>query len=252
MMGPPMVDQVIREAIKQCWLALPKQERFSKRSHPLQFVLIGNCLRDYTQKGGPPRGKAARRVMPAPLGGKREENVTSQTISLRSVEIFVNSSLPGKLKNDLRTLKIIKEGDLECCAYHHLRRFLRRDPTWNVFSRKHSLHTGHYIDLVLFRRGYPRIAIELKWDRARISRKDRHSLRRSIRSLRVNRAYFITTLIGAKFYKKIRKTTLEKNRLFEIVIPLPFNGAELTSWKQRRRAFTSRMVRGKARRKVAV
>jgi hypothetical protein len=248
MMGPPMVDQVIREAIEQCWLALPKQERFSKRSHPLQFVLIGNCLRDYTQKGGSPRGKAARRVMPAPLGGKREENVTSQTISLRSVEIFVSSSLPGKLKNDLRTLKIIKEGDLECCAYHHLRRFLRRDPTWNVFSRRHSLHTGYYIDLVLFRRGYPRIAIELKWDRSRISQKDRRSLQRSIRSLRVNRAYFITTLIGAnKPYTKIQKTSVEKNRLFEIVIRLRLNGADLESWKNRRRAFTSKMVRGKAR-----
>jgi len=176
--------------------------------------------------------------------------VTSQTISLRSVEIFLNSSLPGKLKKDLRTLRIIKEGDLECCVYHHLRRFLRRDPTWNVLSRRHSLHTGHYIDLVLFRREYPRIAIELKWNRTRISQKDRQSLLKSIRSLLVNRAYFITTLIGAKGYKTIRKTRLMKNRLFEIVIPLPLNGAELTSWKERRRAFTSRMVRGKAHRKV--
>jgi hypothetical protein len=60
----------------------------------------------------------------------------------------------------------------------------------------------------------------------------------------------MTTLIGARIYKKIRKTTLEKNRLFEVIIPLPLKGAELTSWKDRRRAFTTKMVRGKARKKA--
>jgi hypothetical protein len=146
---------------------------------------------------------------------------------------------------------MIKEADLECCAYHHLRRFLRKDSTWKVFARKHSLHTGHYIDFIIFRRGYPRIAIELKWNRTGISSKDRRSLRRGIKSLRTNRAYFITTLIGARVYRQIKKTTLEKNRLFEIVIPLTLKGVELTSWKLSRRAFTSKMVQGKSHKKIA-
>ena len=84
-----------------------------------------------------------------------------------------------------------------------------------------------------------------------MSVKDRRSLRRAIRSLRVNRAYFMTTLIGAKNYTKIRKVALEKNRLFEIVIPLPFKGSSLKKWKDQRKAFMSRMVRCKGHKKVA-
>jgi hypothetical protein len=80
--------------------------------------------------------------------------MNSQTIGVRKVEIFLTSALPGKLKKDLLALKMIKEADLECCAYHHLRRFLKGDSTWKVFVRKHSLHTGHFIDLIIFRRGY--------------------------------------------------------------------------------------------------
>lgn len=174
----------------------------------------------------------------------------ANVISLRKVESFLTDSLPPKLKRDLRAVRMVKEADLECCAYHHLRRFLRPDRTWDVFVRKHSIHTGHYIDLILFHRGYPSIAIELKWNRAGMSEKDRRSLRRAIQSLRVNRAYFMTTLIGAKNYTKIQKAALEKNRLFEIVIPLPFTGASLKKWKNQRKAFMSRMVRGKGHKKV--
>ena len=171
-------------------------------------------------------------------------------ISLREVEKFVSDSLPRRLKRDLSGLKMIKEADLECCAYHHLRRFLRKDANWDVFVRKHSLHTGHYIDLLLFRKGRPRVAIELKWNRSQLSPKDRRSLRRALRLLRVNKAYFVTTLV-AKSYREIQKTTVEKNRLFEIVIPLSLRGAELTTWKQTRRTFMSRMLRGKAPKKSA-
>ena len=117
--------------------------------------------------------------------------------------------------------------------------------------RKHSIHTGHYIDLILFRRGYPRIAIELKWNRVAMSSKDRRSLRRALRLLRVNKAYFITTLIGARDYTKIRKNRTEKNRLFEIVIPLPLKGKSLTEWKAKRKIFMSRMVKGRSRQKHA-
>jgi hypothetical protein len=182
--------------------------------------------------------------------------VTSQSIGLRGMQTFLSGPLPMKIAKDLRALRIIKEADLECCAFYHLRQFLQKDPTWNVFARKHVPHTDHYVDLILFRRGYPlrreypRIAIELKWNLDRISPKDRHSLNGSIRSLGVHKAYFMTTLVGAKVFNPIRKTRFEKNRLFEIVIRLPLTGHELDDWKQRRRAFMSNMVRGKARKKV--
>lgn len=174
-----------------------------------------------------------------------------QAIGLSRVENYLRESLPRQLKRDLQVLRMVKEADLEACGYYHLRRFLRRDASWSVYIRKHSIHTGHYIDLILFRKGYPRIAIELKWNRVEMSKKDRRSLRRALRLLRVNRAYFITTLIGARGYKKVRKTASEKDRLFEIVISLPLKGIPLQRWKDKRKAFMSRMVKGRARKKRA-
>ena len=179
-----------------------------------------------------------------------EATLTSQKIGLRNVENFVRKDLPRKLKTDLHDLRMVKEADLECCAYYHLRRFLRSDLTWKVFARKHSRHTLYYTDLIIFRKKYPRIAIELKWSEGNISPKDRASLDKSIRSLRVNKAYFITTTAGTEAYQKVEKKPLEKNRLFEIPIDLELRDAELHSWKDRRRVYTSKMNQGKARKKV--
>jgi hypothetical protein len=53
--------------------------------------------------------------------------MTSNRINLRLVEEFVRKSLPQKLESDLRALRIVKEADIECCAYHHLRHFLSKD-----------------------------------------------------------------------------------------------------------------------------
>ena len=178
--------------------------------------------------------------------------MTTQAIGLRRIETYLYDCLPHRLKQDLCALRMVKESDLEACAYHYLRRFLRRDRSWSVYTRKYSIHTSHYIDLLLFRDGYPRIAIELKWNCAAMSRKDRRSLRRALRLLRVNRAYFMTTSIGARAYERIHKNMIEKNRLFEIIIPLPLKGKPLKDWKEKRRVFMSRMERGRARRKGTV
>ena len=178
-----------------------------------------------------------------------------QSIGLRSVENFLGgsarSALPGKLKKDLHDLRMVKEADLECCAYYHLRRFLRRDPTWKVFARKHSVHTYHYIDLLIFRRNHPRIAIELHWNKNRISLKDRKSLSASLKRLGVNKAYFMTTVLGAKSYERVLKTEIEKNRLFEIQSPLGLASDGSASFKKERKVFGSKMKKGKARKKVA-
>ncbi len=174
----------------------------------------------------------------------------SEGIKLRCIEAFIRETLPQQLERDLRVLRMVKEADLEACAYYHLRRLLRRDLNWNVYIRKHSKHTGHYIDILLFKRGYPRIAIELKWNRA-MSSKDRRSLRRALKRLRVNKAYFIATRIGATHYERINKSRNEKNRLFVIDIPLHLNGKALRAWKDKRRSFMSRMVKGRAKSKHA-
>ena len=164
-------------------------------------------------------------------------------IGLQQFESFIREKLPDQLKKDLLKLRMVKEADLECCAYYHINRYLRHDDDWRVLARKHSRHTGHFIDLLIFRKAVPRVAIELKWHRAEISKKDRQSLRRAIKRLRVNRAYFITTLIGAKEFTPIKKAIIEKNRLFEIIIPLTLSAAQLKEWKERRRRYMSRMSR---------
>ncbi len=92
-------------------------------------------------------------------------------ISLAEVEGFVKHTLKGKLQKDLRNLRILKEGDVKCCAYYHLRRILKRDPNWRVFARKFSQKTGYYTDLVIFHFKKARIAIEIKWGKRTFPRR---------------------------------------------------------------------------------
>ena len=177
-------------------------------------------------------------------------------ISLLQVERFLKEELPPKLKSDIRTLKIVKEGDLECCVYYHLRRYLRTDKSWHVFARRLSYHTGHYIDILIFRqkrsRGdrqeVPRIAIELKWNRKEISKKDRESLGKSLKMLRVNKAYFITTLIGGDKYTRMAKEDREKYCLHELVIRFNPGETMLIKWKAQRDKYRKKMIPGKGRR----
>jgi len=70
-------------------------------------------------------------------------------------------ALKHKLREDFRELRIIKESDIETCAYYHLRIFLRKDPRWNILARYFAKNTGHYIDLVIFRNSNPRLLSRL-------------------------------------------------------------------------------------------
>lgn len=169
----------------------------------------------------------------------------SRRIGLQRVESFIRHKLPTKLLTDLRRLRIVKEADLECCAYYHLRRVLRGDSRWTLLTRKHVPRTGYYIDMLIFRKGIPRISMEFKWDRTRISSKDRRSLRRSIDRLGVNRAFFLATNTKATRYRKIKKRSLEKYSLFEVIVPLGLTGLKLRSWKAQRRVYRSEMRSGK-------
>ncbi|MBZ5568280.1 MAG: hypothetical protein LAN64_10580 [Acidobacteriia bacterium] len=172
--------------------------------------------------------------------------------NLRNLEKFLNKALITKLERDLLKLRMVKEADLECRVYYHLSHLLVKYREWKLFARKYSRHTGTFSDFLLFENEQPRVAIELKWNRSEISKKDRKSLGLCIKQLRVNKAYFITTLIGGRKYRKISKQASEKNYLFELVVQLPLAGSELERWKRERGLYMSQMQFRTRRRDRAV
>jgi len=160
-------------------------------------------------------------------------------IPLVEVEGFVKHTLKGKLQKDLRNLRILKEGDVECCAYYHLRKTLKPDPNWRVFARKYSPKTGYYADLVIFHFKKARIAIEIKWRENKISRKDRKALASARKNLRVKKTYFYSVMPDASSYEKLpQKKEAEKYRLFECVVDLGNVSKErIEEFERRRREF---------------
>ncbi|MGD0279697.1 MAG: hypothetical protein ABSC11_10365 [Smithella sp.] len=171
--------------------------------------------------------------------------MNSKKITLNETESFIKDKLPKKIERDLQHLKMVKEPDLEGCIYYHLRSFLKGDDNWRVFLGRYSYQTGHYIDILIFQKKIPRIAIELKWNKKKISLKDRKSLNKSLKKLRVNKAYFISTLTVKKPYEKISKKILEKNRLIEISVPLNLKNDQFTRWRKERELYRSKMNLGK-------
>jgi hypothetical protein len=160
-------------------------------------------------------------------------------ISLAQVEGFVKHTLKDKLQKDLRKLRILKEGDVECCAYYHLRKTLRPDPNWRVFARKFSPLTGYYTDLVIYYRSKPRIAIEIKWRRKEISKKDRKALASARKNLGVKKTYFYSVMPDASSYKKVPdKRKAEKCRLFERVVDLGYaSKQDIEEFQRQRKEF---------------
>jgi hypothetical protein len=172
--------------------------------------------------------------------------------TLSKLERFMRHSLPEKLRNDLRKLRITKEADAECCIYYHLRRTIPANGYWTILARKYARHTGHYIDLILLRKKRPRLAIEIKWNKKAMSTKDRRSLNKALRKMRVNKAYFISIgpdISGSSYVKKT-KTESEKRRLHETSVGLDLNSARaklmIKKWKQQRNLLGKNMRLGRA------
>src|SRR5208283_1252714 len=168
------------------------------------------------------------------------------------VENFIRHGLATKLRNDLRKLRITKEADAECCIYYHLRRTLPADGHWSILARKFARHTGHYIDLIVLRKKCPRLAIEIKWNRKRMSSKDRRSLDKALKDMRVNKAYFISVgpEVSAESYTKVRKSDSEKYCLHEVPIGLGITSRQAKSrikvWKRQRNFLGKNMHVGRA------
>ena len=169
--------------------------------------------------------------------------------TLQDVQNFIRKKnlLRHKLLQDLQRLKIVKEADIECAAYYYLRRFIGQDPNWRVFARKHVRLTGHYVDLLIFKKYRPVIAIELKWNRENIGRKDRRSLDGAIIDLHVQKAYWLSLILREKVRKtkKFRKSSIEKNALFILIGKLGLKGKKLKDYEHRRKRFKSKMGIGK-------
>jgi hypothetical protein len=175
-----------------------------------------------------------------------------KNLNVREVEQFMVAGLRKHIQLDFCNLRMVREADLECCMYYHFRNFFKDDPSWKVLARKHSMHTGHFVDLLIFRGTVPQFAIELKWNAANMSLKDRQSLRRCVTELGVHKAYFITTRYSKKPFQKIVKIDgSEKHHIFELVISLPYIGEQMADWKAKRRKYTRHLEPRKRKRDAA-
>lgn len=158
---------------------------------------------------------------------------------------FIKRELPKKLLADLHALKIIKEADIECSAYFHLRRFLGERTEWRVLARKHAPATGHFIDLLLFKNDTPVIAIELKWAKKKITDKDRASLEKALDALKVQKAYWISMTLDKAQESRPERNDGDQYRLFQIIIPLGLRDQPRKDWISGRRKFRQEMKNGK-------
>lgn len=166
--------------------------------------------------------------------------------TLVDVESFIRTQLPILLSRDLWKLRMVKEADLECCAYFHLRRFLGEKTTWKALARKHVPHTGYYIDILIFEEQTPRIAIELKWGKREIGKKDRASLESALDQLGVNKAYWISALPSNQYTAPPREEG-DRYTLHQIIVPLELSDDELLDWKKSRAQYRNEMTQGNGR-----
>jgi hypothetical protein len=170
--------------------------------------------------------------------------------TLQKIQKFIRKKLPAKLARDLRGLRIVKEADVECATYHHLRRYIGEDPLWRVLARKHVPLTGHYVDLLIFREYVPVIAVELKWGKLNIGKKDRKSLDGALAKLGVNKAYWLSAVSSQSTHQPLLKKEAERNVLHRIIVRLGLSGSKLQDWKERRKLLRTNMVCGRGRKLV--
>jgi len=167
--------------------------------------------------------------------------MSESRITLQKVEGYIGGreNLRKSLQEDFVGHWMIREADLEACTYRHLRRFLEPDKRWRIFARAYSKRLGRYPDLTILEGRKPRLAIELKWRRKRISRKDRCALNDFLKLPHAKKAYFITTVITKHDYRKLGsdKTKSEKIRLKEIPLILDLPQMRLAKWEQVRSSY---------------
>ncbi|MHB8406471.1 MAG: hypothetical protein ACYDCJ_13750 [Gammaproteobacteria bacterium] len=168
--------------------------------------------------------------------------------TLQEIQTFIRKQLPVKLRRDLQYLRIVKEADVECAAYHHLRNFIGESRRWRVLARKHVPRTGHYVDLLIFKDYSPAIALELKWGQTDIGVKDRHSLNGCLKDLGVHKAYWLSALASKKKKRRWTKENDEKGVMHRIIVRLQLPDGKLKKWTAHRKLLRSDMPVGSGRR----
>jgi hypothetical protein len=103
--------------------------------------------------------------------------------------------------------------------------------------------------LLVLKKGRPRLAIEIKWNKNEMPDKDRHSLNSALKKMRVNKAYFVSVGpdITASRYLKLDKKPHENHRLHEVIVGLGYRGSRIKDWKRRRDLLGKRMRPGRAK-----
>jgi hypothetical protein len=157
-------------------------------------------------------------------------NRSIQDIDIRS---FIREVLPAKLRQDLLDLRIVKEADIECAVYFHLRQYIGDDSRWLVLARKHVPQTSHYVDLFIFKDGEATIALELKWAKYKIGKKDKRSLERAREHLGVE-TYWLSVVPPENTGPREVKETCEEHLLHELVVGAELDAPELEEWRCRR------------------
>jgi hypothetical protein len=84
-----------------------------------------------------------------------------------------------------------------------------------------------------------RIAIEIKWRKKKISKKDRRALASTRKHLGVKKTYFYCVMPDASPYRKLpEKMETEKYRLFERVVDLGYpNKQDIEEFQRQRKEF---------------
>ncbi|MBT9549576.1 MAG: hypothetical protein IV088_01900 [Hydrogenophaga sp.] len=170
-------------------------------------------------------------------------------ITLQQVQSYVRKKIPALLRKDLKAYRLLRESDVECATYMHLRRLLDVDQSWTVTARRHVPQTGRFVDIVIFHETTPKIAIELKWGLREIDPKDRDSLGEAINVLGVNKAYWISAAVLGKPAVPLAKQAHEKYSLHVICVRAELLDEQVKHWESFRDSLRSKLEPGTGRKR---
>ena len=65
---------------------------------------------------------------------KRKQKLQGEYEDWKQIENFIKKVLEKRLKKDQEKLKILTEGDLQSCVYHHLRGCIKDASNWYILN----------------------------------------------------------------------------------------------------------------------
>jgi hypothetical protein len=167
----------------------------------------------------------------------------SRHIGMREVQSFIRHRLKSKLFNDFTRIpfRIFRERDLHACCYHHLRRFLDGDHTWEILNEPYLKNLkgrgkSAMPDMVLLRHGKPRLLLEFKFRRrgGGLRTKEQRVMRKAVKKGIARKAYYIEAVIdGSK--QTQRKGERYVNHIMPLEMPAARKEQYLKKWRARRK-----------------